>query len=157
MRGLAELDEHGYVLTDGRQKTNIDGLYAAGDICVKSLRQVVTAVGEGALAATELEHYATAMQKKTGIAPQPPISKMPEERDTEEVHLSDGESLFTADMLKQLNAVFEKMQRSLILKLYLDNRPISAELQKNMEVLSALTDKLSVKIEKQEQIRLILS
>ncbi len=52
MRGLAELDEHGYVLTDGRQKTNIDGLYAAGDICVKSLRQVVTAVGEGALAAT---------------------------------------------------------------------------------------------------------
>ena len=149
VRGLAELDEHGYVLTDGRQKTNIDGLYAAGDICVKSLRQVVTAVGEGALAATELEHYATAMQKKTGIAPQPPISKMPEERDTEEVHLSDGESLFTADMLKQLNAVFEKMQRSLILKLYLDNRPISAELQKYMEVLSALTDKLSVKIEKQ--------
>ena len=125
---------------------NVEGLYAAGDICVKSLRQVVTAVGEGALAATELEHYAAAMQRKTGIQPRPQGPKLPEERDSEEVHLSDGESLFTADMLKQLNAVFEKMQHSLILKLYLDNRPISAELRNYMEVLAALTEKLSVEV-----------
>ncbi len=146
VRGIVRLDDQGYVLTDERQKTNVDGLYAAGDICVKSLRQVVTAVGEGALAATELEHYAAEMQKKTGIQPQPQGSKLPEKRDSEEVHVSDEESLFTADMLKQLNAVFEKMQRSLILKLYLDNRPISAELRNYMEVLSALTGKLSVVI-----------
>ena len=149
VHGLAELNEQGYIVTDERQKTSVDGLYAAGDICVKSLRQVVTAVGEGALAATELEHYATAMQEKTGIYPEPPVSKMPKESDSEEVHLSDGESLFTAEMLAQLNAVFEKMQHSLILKLYLDNRPISAELQNYMEVLSALTEKLSVIIEEQ--------
>lgn len=146
VRGIAELDDQGYVLTDERQKTNVEGLYAAGDICVKSLRQVVTAVGEGALAATELEHYAAAMQRKTGIQPRPQGPKLPEERDSEEVHLSDGESLFTADMLKQLNAVFEKMQHSLILKLYLDNRPISAELRNYMEVLAALTEKLSVEV-----------
>lgn len=146
VRGIAELDEQGYVLTDERQKTNVEGLYAAGDICVKSLRQVVTAVGEGALAATELEHYAADMQRKTGIQPRPQGPKLPEERDSEEVHLSDGESLFTADMLKQLNAVFEKMQHSLILKLYLDNRPISAELRNYMEVLAALTEKLSVEV-----------
>lgn len=146
VRGIAELDDQGYVLTDERQKTNVEGLYAAGDICVKSLRQVVTAVGEGALAATELEHYAAAMQRKTGIQPRPQGPKLPEERDSEEVHLSDGESLFTADMLKQLNAVFEKMQRSLILKLHLDNRPISAELRNYMEVLAALTEKLSVEV-----------
>ena len=146
VRGIAELDDQGYVLTDERQKTNVEGLYAAGDICVKSLRQVVTAVGEGALAATELEHYAAAMQRKTGIQPRPQGPKLPEERDSEEVHLSDGESLFTADMLKQLNAVFEKMQHSLILKLYLDNRPISAELRNYMEVLAALTEKLSIEV-----------
>ncbi|WP_419026267.1 FAD-dependent oxidoreductase [Emergencia sp.] len=146
VRDIAELDDQGYVLTDERQKTNVEGLYAAGDICVKSLRQVVTAVGEGALAATELEHYAAAMQRKTGIQPRPQGPKLPEERDSEEVHLSDGESLFTADMLKQLNAVFEKMQHSLILKLYLDNRPISAELRNYMEVLAALTEKLSVEV-----------
>lgn len=55
VRGLAELDGQGYILTDRSQKTTLDGLYAAGDVCVKPLRQVVTAVGDGALAATELE------------------------------------------------------------------------------------------------------
>ena len=55
VRELAELNEQGYILTDRSQKTTAEGLYAAGDVCVKPLRQVVTAVGEGALAATELE------------------------------------------------------------------------------------------------------
>ena len=69
IRGLAELNEQGYVITDRSQRTDVEGLYAAGDVCVKPLRQVVTAVGEGALAATELEKYAAAMQCKTGIYP----------------------------------------------------------------------------------------
>ena len=63
VQGLVELDK-GYVVTDRTQRTTVEGLYAAGDVCVKSLRQVVTAVGDGALAATELERYAEAMQKK---------------------------------------------------------------------------------------------
>ena len=48
LRGLTALDERGYVLTDRQQKTSIDGLYAAGDVCAKELRQVVTAVSDGA-------------------------------------------------------------------------------------------------------------
>ena len=55
-------------MTDQNQKTNIDGLYAAGDVCMKNLRQVVTAVGDGAMAATELEKYAAAMQRKTACS-----------------------------------------------------------------------------------------
>ena len=47
IRGLAELNEQGYVITDRSQRTDVEGLYAAGDVCVKPLRQVVTAVGEG--------------------------------------------------------------------------------------------------------------
>ena len=58
--GLAELNDQGYILTDRSQKTTADGLYAAGDVCVKPLRQVVTAVGDGALAATELERLCAA-------------------------------------------------------------------------------------------------
>ena len=72
VRGLAELDGQGYILTDRSQKTTLDGLYAAGDVCVKPLRQVVTAVGDGALAATELERLCAAMQQKTGLRPQAP-------------------------------------------------------------------------------------
>ena len=66
VQGLADCDEQGYIVTDRAQKTSCDGLYAAGDVCIKSLRQVVTAVGDGALAATELERFAAAMQKRTG-------------------------------------------------------------------------------------------
>ena len=77
VKGLAELDEHGYVITDRGQKTSVDGLYAAGDICVKNLRQVVTAVGDGAIAATELERYAAGFQKKTGLRPKQPVTRLP--------------------------------------------------------------------------------
>ena len=66
VKDIAKLNEQGYVETDEQQKTNIDGLYAAGDVCAKNLRQVVTAVGDGATAATELERYAAKMQKITG-------------------------------------------------------------------------------------------
>lgn len=47
VRGVAELSEEGYIVTDRQQKTSVEGLYAAGDVCVKNLRQVVTAVGDG--------------------------------------------------------------------------------------------------------------
>lgn len=50
--GLVKLNEQGYVLTDSSLKTSVDGVYAAGDVCIKPLRQVVTATGDGALAAT---------------------------------------------------------------------------------------------------------
>ena len=49
IRGLAELNEQGYVITGRDMKTSLEGLYAAGDVCVKTLRQVVTAVADGAL------------------------------------------------------------------------------------------------------------
>ncbi|MCL2861527.1 MAG: thioredoxin-disulfide reductase [Firmicutes bacterium] len=49
--------EYGYIKTDEDMKTNIDGVFAAGDIRVKSLRQVVTAAADGAIAATQAEHY----------------------------------------------------------------------------------------------------
>lgn len=52
-----ETDDRGYILTDPRLQTNIIGVYAAGDIRNTPLRQVSTAVGDGALAAVEVEKY----------------------------------------------------------------------------------------------------
>ncbi|MBE6994288.1 MAG: thioredoxin-disulfide reductase [Ruminococcaceae bacterium] len=49
--------EHGYIKTDADMHTNIEGVFAAGDIRVKSLRQVVTAAADGAIAAMQAEHY----------------------------------------------------------------------------------------------------
>ncbi|MGL6198308.1 MAG: thioredoxin-disulfide reductase [Lachnospiraceae bacterium] len=49
--------EKGYIKTDDDMKTNIPGVFAAGDIRVKSLRQVVTAAADGAIAAVQAEKY----------------------------------------------------------------------------------------------------
>lgn len=140
VRGLAELDGQGYILTDRSQKTTADGLYAAGDVCVKPLRQVVTAVGDGALAATELERLCAAMQQKTGLRPQAPKSRTPEP----EAQAQTKDGLFTGEMLSQLHTVFDRMASSLILRLCLDETPVSAELEHYMQELAAQCDKLSV-------------
>lgn len=57
IQGEIETDKSGYIITDHRLQTNLEGVYAAGDIRNTPLRQVATAVGDGALAAVEVEKY----------------------------------------------------------------------------------------------------
>ena len=142
VRGIAELDDNGYIKTDRTQKTSRDGLYAAGDVCIKPLRQVVTAVGDGALAATELERYASAMQKKTGLYPKAPAKTVQVQKEASR----EDAGLIPEEMKGQLGAVFSRMEKPLRLRLYLDERPISQELKGYMEELGRLTDKLRVEI-----------
>lgn len=61
LNGVA-LDESGYILTDNEMRTNIDGVFAAGDVRRKSLRQVVTAAADGALAAENAVKYVGALR-----------------------------------------------------------------------------------------------
>jgi thioredoxin reductase (NADPH) len=51
------MDKSGYIITDADMKTNVEGVFAAGDIRQKSLRQVVTATADGAIAAVQAEKY----------------------------------------------------------------------------------------------------
>lgn len=53
--GIIDMDERGYIRTDDDMHTNIPGVYAAGDVRIKSLRQVVTAAADGAIAAIQVE------------------------------------------------------------------------------------------------------
>lgn len=57
VKDLVQLDEQGYVITDDRMTTKTPGLFAAGDIRQKPLRQVVTAVADGAIAAAEAGRF----------------------------------------------------------------------------------------------------
>ena len=146
VKGLVELDKKGYILTDGSLKTSADGVYAAGDVCIKPLRQVVTATGDGALAATELEKYAAAMQRKTGLQPQQPARTAKEQPSTPETGAVPDGSLFTPEMRQQLDTVFARMERPLRLELYLDERHVSAELERFMTELADMTDKLTFQV-----------
>lgn len=57
LAGELQLDEQGYVLTDSEMRTSEDGVFAAGDVRRKGLRQVVTACGDGAVAAMNCERW----------------------------------------------------------------------------------------------------
>lgn len=150
IKGMVELTEQGYIVTDENQKTSVDGIYAAGDICVKNLRQVVTATGDGAVAATSLEKYVVSMQKKTGLVPRKPeaVAHSDNSKGSASDEIKNGTvgGFFAADVLQQLQTVFSRMIAPLILELHLNDQPVSAELKQYMEELSKLTDKLSVQI-----------
>ncbi len=57
LKGAVNVDKNGYIVADESTKTNVDGVYAAGDVRTKTLRQVVTAVADGAVAVHHAEEY----------------------------------------------------------------------------------------------------
>ena len=54
---LVKLDERGFIITNDRMETKTPGLFAAGDIRQKPLRQIITAASDGAIAATSASAY----------------------------------------------------------------------------------------------------
>lgn len=142
-------DIQGYIITDAQQKTNIAGVYAAGDVCVKQLRQVVTAVSDGAVAATALEKDVSKIHEELNI----PALKLNVERQEPEkkakikskTRKEEGSGFLTNQMKEQLRAVFEKLNKTLILKARLDNRPVSGEVRGFLSEFSQLSDKIIVK------------
>ena len=114
---------------------------------MKPLRQVVTATGDGALAATELEKYVASVHGRTGLRADAPIPKKSNTSvNVETQERENGDVLFTDQMRQQLDTVFSRLERLLLLKLYLDNRPVSEELERFITALAALSNKLTVEV-----------
>lgn len=63
-KDLVELDKFGYVVSDENCKTKTEGFFVAGDTRVKNVRQVATAIGDGAVAGTQAVNYVNAMGTK---------------------------------------------------------------------------------------------
>jgi len=62
LNGKVKLDKHGFIVTNELMETDVQGVYAVGDATVKYLRQVVTAVADGAIAAVAAEKYLAEME-----------------------------------------------------------------------------------------------
>lgn len=56
-KGVVEMDQKGYIKADEEMRTSVEGIFAAGDVRIKSLRQVITAAADGAIAAVNSEKY----------------------------------------------------------------------------------------------------
>jgi len=57
LKGVVDLDDKGYIITDERMRTSMEGVFAAGDCRSGATGQVAVAVGEGCIAAIEAERY----------------------------------------------------------------------------------------------------
>ncbi len=57
VKGQVELDSHGYIIADETTRTNIEGVFAAGDVRTKPLRQIVTATADGAVASKYVQEF----------------------------------------------------------------------------------------------------
>jgi thioredoxin reductase (NADPH) len=64
LKGMVPLDESGSMITDAEMATGVPGIFAAGDVRHKGLRQVVTAVGDGATAAFWAEKYIEELENR---------------------------------------------------------------------------------------------
>jgi thioredoxin reductase (NADPH) len=64
---LGILNNEGYIVTNEKMETAVPGIYAAGDVREKMLRQVVTATGDGSIAAQAVQHYIEELVERIGI------------------------------------------------------------------------------------------
>lgn len=64
---LGILNEAGYIKTNADMETSIPGIYAAGDVRDKTLRQIVTATGDGSIAAQNVQHYVEELKEKYSV------------------------------------------------------------------------------------------
>jgi thioredoxin reductase (NADPH) len=64
VKNLGILNEEGYIVTNEEMETKIPGIFAAGDVREKSLRQIVTATGDGSVAAQNVQHYIESLAEK---------------------------------------------------------------------------------------------
>lgn len=166
MGGTVACDDSGYLITDENQKTSVDGVYGAGDVCIKNLRQVVTAVSDGAVAATSLEKHVASIHDKLQL---PEFSRkaadpgrlngkkgqeegkdsaagehgMPSGKAAEDGGEEDGVGFLSAEIKAQLGGLFPKFTNKVVIRAELDDSPLSGEMSGFLGELESLTDRLT--------------
>lgn len=151
-KNKVDMDRWGYILTDENMQTNIKGVYAAGDLRPKMLKQVVTAVADGAIAATDAERYVASEKERLGI-----VDKYVEEENAEikketpaSTNSKPGKSALLNDALKsQLQGVLARFENNISLVSIVDeSNKKSIELKDLVLDIADLSDKVNALIYK---------
>ena len=143
LKDQIKCNDFGYIETNEQQETNVPGVYAAGDVCIKNLRQVVTAVGDGAISATSLEKYVSALREEMGLPKADHHRSTPVSNATLEKTKQMGEDGFLDDAARtQLQAVFSRFENKVVVKGFYDDRDVSKEMHAFMEELSSLSENI---------------
>lgn len=134
---VIQLDPAGFIPTNEDLMTSVEGVYAAGDIRPKKLRQVVTAVSDGAIAATNIEKYVQELREELGMV----------KEEKEEIHEEVPTSkVLDEGIIQQIQGLAERFEKSV--KLVVIQDPEKAEKSKEMlslvEEIASASDKISV-------------
>ncbi|MCL2571470.1 MAG: FAD-dependent oxidoreductase [Defluviitaleaceae bacterium] len=120
-KGHVTMDNWGYIPASEDMETNISGIYAAGDIRPKRLRQLVTAAADGAIASTAAEKYIDEVKAKLGLIIEPIDSK----------EVKEDTHIFNDQSATQIKIVMERLERPI---------SIHAILQPDCELSSKIKD-----------------
>ena len=152
LQGLVDLNDQGYIKAAADGATNVPGVYAAGDVIVKNLRQIITAASDGAVAATAAEQYVTAQKQRQGVpihrAPvktaTQPVGQTTDLEHQEKVSPHQGNWL-TAEIDSQLKPIFARLTKPVTLEVNTDGSALSQQLLSFTTEFGSLDDHLTVK------------
>ncbi|MBM6819533.1 FAD-dependent oxidoreductase [Clostridium saudiense] len=147
--GILELDKFGYIVTNENMETNIEGVYVAGDLRPKALRQIVTAVSDGAIAATSAERYVIELKEKLGIKDEYEPKKV-EKKEVKNVDLdnvSKRSKLLNDGLRAQLKGVLARLEKNVTLVSIVDeSNSKSIELRDLILDIADLDERVSAEI-----------
>lgn len=145
-----ELDQYGFIPTDEDLQTNVKGVYAAGDIRPKKLRQLVTAVSDGAVAAVNIEKYVHDLREKLGLA-----KEEKENENTSQAQIKDVE-LLDSSLKEQLGDIVSRFENNIELVVIKDSAvKKSSMIEAMVKEISSVSDKLKFSsFEKGENLEL---
>lgn len=138
-KGVIDLDPAGFIPTNEDLMSNVEGVYAAGDIRPKKLRQVVIAVADGAIAATNIEKYVQELREELGM--------VKEEIEEEKVESSSTNSRVLDDaIMQQIQGLAERFEKSVQLVVIQDPEKVekSAEMLSLVNEIASASDKIQV-------------
>ncbi len=150
VKGKVELNDYGYIITDSTMKTSIDGVYAAGDVCIKDLRQVVTAVSDGAVAAVNLEKYVSSIHEQEKIPElfmkKADLSKLQtaeeESGKKEETEYQENGKFLNDEIRNQLSELAQKFEHKVIVKACCDKSELSDKIRGFIQELKEVSPKI---------------
>ncbi|HJD29933.1 MAG TPA: FAD-dependent oxidoreductase [Candidatus Blautia avicola] len=150
-RDQVKVSDKGYLLVNRKQETNVPGVYGAGDVCEKELRQVVTAVSDGAVAATSMEKYLFSMYQKLGIKRERRNTteiKKPFQGEEKKKTSAGEEAFLTGEMKESLAPVFARFEKKILVKAYLDDSSLSREVEGFVREMEPLSEKVRYEIQR---------
>ena len=145
-----KLDDNGYVITDENRMTSVEGVFAAGDLCVKNLRQVVTAVSDGAISATAAEKHISKLHDELNL---PDFSQNKSQEINQKnpsvksvTSEEDSDSFLSDEIKAQVGTVIAKFEKDVILRVHDDHTELASKLREFCEEFSSLSERIHYEV-----------